>query len=553
MSLSLATVRIAVTQASPILPRAEDGIGISRRQQDSAPAGSPRGAGFRNLGGMRSLATYSQNTESLAPLTFSQLDFFTTVWLSHIVSFATFGMSRVTSGSPNRLGELRHGLRSGVAAIGKLMSDIGRLCQIGRLYALPPEATAHPGTNELRRIVNVVVLLVISIALTGSAWAQAIDRCDDVLKQDLFNRSSSQSEQKQSAQDAQSAAFFSQDWNKAYDEYSKAYDDEKKQGTSGHLDGHYGVIGGAADFAHTYDRKLTGDEFKKDFTEAQKMYQGSSSSSSANESSLIGIYSSSVRDPNTIKAWETCMSTSREAGLFAYGHRDQGGSPFITVLWVPGDMVGFATSINVGFVVPQSGVEIEASEPEKEIGMGSGTSFAIRFKDSNDRKAKTEGFAVLVNGRVKKDGTVVRSFQANAVVPDDIRHAATYGIGHPIACTSVFQENKEYRIVMTAAQTMVESKLVIGGRVSDPSLRQPDAAYSATLVPSERLGLPAMPGHVSMKGEHLVLRFENPKEPPMTGQCNENQEVTGSTRRGTRWVIKPMLNRVRPQTLGTRP
>ena len=310
MSLSLATVRIAVTQASPILPRAEDGIGISRRQQDSAPAGSPRGAGFRNLGGMRSLATYSQNTESLAPLTFSQLDFFTTVWLSHIVSFATFGMSRVTSGSPNRLGELRHGLRSGVAAIGKLMSDIGRLCQIGRLYALPPEATAHPGTNELRRIVNVVVLLVISIALTGSAWAQAIDRCDDVLKQDLFNRSSSQSEQKQSAQDAQSAAFFSQDWNKAYDEYSKAYDDEKKQGTSGHLDGHYGVIGGAADFAHTYDRKLTGDEFKKDFTEAQKMYQGSSSSSSANESSLIGIYSSSVRDPNTIKAWETCMSTS---------------------------------------------------------------------------------------------------------------------------------------------------------------------------------------------------------------------------------------------------
>jgi hypothetical protein len=245
-------------------------------------------------------------------------------------------------------------------------------------------------------------------------------------------------------------------------EYSKAYDDEKKEGTSGHIEGHYGLIGGAADFAHSYDRKLSGDEFNKEFSEKQKVYHGNNSSSSASESSLIGIYSSSVRDANTIKAWETCMSTSREAGLFAYGHRDKGGSPFITVLWIPGDMVGFATSIDVRFVVPQSGIEIEAAGPESTIGMGSGTAFAIRFNDSNDRKAKTEGFAVLVNGQVKKDGSVVRSFQANAGVPDDIAHAATYGTGRPIACTGFFQENKQYSIVLFIPMTQLEdSKLVL--------------------------------------------------------------------------------------------
>src|SRR5262245_22885985 len=133
------------------------------------------------------------------------------------------------------------------------------------------------------------------------AWGQAIDRCNDILQQDLFNKSRSQSEQRQSAQQAQTAEFFSKNTNEAYNDYSKAYEDEKKEGTSAHVDGHYGLIGGAADFAHSYDRRLNGDEFSKEFQKWQQTYRGSSSASSSSELSLIGIYSSSVRDPNTIK------------------------------------------------------------------------------------------------------------------------------------------------------------------------------------------------------------------------------------------------------------
>ena len=410
-----------------------------------------------------------------------------------------------------------------------------------------------------------LLLLSTSIAGTRSAWAQAIDRCNDVLQQDLFNKISSQSEQKQSAQQAQTAAFFSQDSSQAFNEYKKVRDDDKKQGTSGHLDGHYGFIGGAADFAHSYERDLHEDEFKKEFTEKQKMYQGSSSSSSASESSLIGIYSSSVRDANTIKAWETCMSRSSEAGLFAYGHRDKSGSPFITVLWVPGDMVGFATSINVRFVVPQTGVQIEASGLESEIGMGSGTAFALRFNDPNDRRAKTEGFAVLVNGQVKKDNSVVRSFQANAAVPDDISHAVTYGMGQPNACTRLFHENTKYRLVflVPGLQENQKSDLAItiatGGRreaalsadARDAAEDGPptggrhprvqfDAVYDVTFVFPSVPGFnhPPESGYMQLKDERVSFRSARDF---FTGQCNQNQEVTGTLPlSGTRYVLKPL-------------
>src|SRR5262245_36949887 len=104
-----------------------------------------------------------------------------------------------------------------------------------------------------------------SAIATGSARAQTMDRCNDILRQDLFNKTQSQSEKRESAQQAQTAAFFSQEVSAAYSEYSREYDNEKKQGTSAHVDGHYGLAGGAADFAHSYNRKLSEEEFRKEF------------------------------------------------------------------------------------------------------------------------------------------------------------------------------------------------------------------------------------------------------------------------------------------------
>src|SRR5947207_12245405 len=118
--------------------------------------------------------------------------------------------------------------------------------------------------NPLRfhSLTTVIGALCCVAMLISPAWAQnPIDRCNDVLKQDLKDKASGRSEQAQSAQEALTETFFSQDSDDAYKEYSNAYDNGVKEKDSGHIEANGAGFGGAAGFAHSYDHKLTKDEF----------------------------------------------------------------------------------------------------------------------------------------------------------------------------------------------------------------------------------------------------------------------------------------------------
>jgi hypothetical protein len=279
----------------------------------------------------------------------------------------------------------------------------------------------------------IVIVGLFSLAfagLGGSAHAgNELDKCNDVLKGDIQDRINTSS-QTQSVQQAAAYSFFNAATeSQAFDEYkneaSKIDFSKLGEGDQGHLDAHYGLIGGAVDFAHSYDHEMGEDEFRKEYSKHQNEYkqqtEQSNSSSSSSATSLASAYASTVRDKATVEAWKDCMVKNvPQAGITALGFRDESGEPFINIFWVPGDLVGFATSIHVNF--PQANeqaneLDIVGAGPDFELGMGSGQDFPVHFKNSTDPRANRQGFSVLVNAVVKSGNATTRSFTTVAEVP----------------------------------------------------------------------------------------------------------------------------------------
>jgi hypothetical protein len=279
------------------------------------------------------------------------------------------------------------------------------------------------------------------VGITSPAWAQNnLDRCNDILRQDLFNKVNSLSQSAASERAAYTEYVLTLDSSKAYAEYLDAYESSKSQKTSGSGAGGFGwgFIDGDASFSHSFDRKLSETEFSKKFEEAKTERRKHSSSSSGRDASLISVYQSSVRDLTSVRAWEHCMTTRfPEPGLFAYGYRDDSGNPYVVVMWAPGTFAAANPVIGVKFTVAEPGMTIEGAEGTLEIATGSGAAFPVRFSNSNDRKAQLDSFAVLVNGELKSGSRLVHSFRSEAIVPRNIG---------PIPCSLIFTPNKEYDI-----------------------------------------------------------------------------------------------------------
>jgi hypothetical protein len=286
-----------------------------------------------------------------------------------------------------------------------------------------------------------VALVSGCLGLAPSLWAQAsLDRCNDILKQDLFNKVHSSSQSSLSERAAYSEYVFSLDENEAFDEYLHAYESSKKEGNSGKLEGGYGwgFIDGDAEFSHSYDRKLSRSDFSTKFNKSKAAHQKNASSSSAKDASLVSVYMSSVRDAGSVKAWEHCMATRYpDPGLFAYGYRDGGGNPFIVVMWEPGTFAAANPVITVKFSVTEPGTTIEGGAGPVNIASGSGAAFPVRFSDPSDRKAQIDGFAVLVNGELKSGGQLVQSFRSEAVVPRNVG---------PMPCSLIFTPNRPFEV-----------------------------------------------------------------------------------------------------------
>lgn len=277
-------------------------------------------------------------------------------------------------------------------------------------------------------------LCCILMSLTLPVLAQgATDQCNDILKQS-FNTSSKSSQSSTSERAFYREYLFTLKSTEAFKEYEKAWESSKKQGTAGSGEGHYFAIGGAFDFTHTYDRKLTGDEFDKAFNNAKSEYDRNSTSTNEKNASLISLYQSSVRDANSVRAWEECMTKRDRPELVAYGYRDPSGSPYVVVIWAPGVIFGADNpNIRLNFALTDPAMAVVGGEKEVHLGVGSGRAFPIRFNDPNNRKANADGFSVLVNGQVKGGA----NFQTAAVVP---RNLGT------MPCTHVFDTNRAYQL-----------------------------------------------------------------------------------------------------------
>src|SRR5262249_16835784 len=100
----------------------------------------------------------------------------------------------------------------------------------------------------------------------------------------------------------------------------------------------------------------------------------------------------------------------------------------------------FATTlpaINISFVPSDPDMMIQGADGNSQVAAGSGKLFAISFKNPNSRKAKSDGFAVLVNGELRQNKDLVNSFSKEAIIPRALG---------PVPCGSVFTANRQYEI-----------------------------------------------------------------------------------------------------------
>jgi hypothetical protein len=296
------------------------------------------------------------------------------------------------------------------------------------------------GFSQARGPCLAAAVVAFTSLLGGSApvFAQpGIDRCDAILQQDLFNRVSNSTQSSSSERAAYEKQLFKMTETQAYEDYEKKFASSRAQATSGAAEFHYGIIGGELEFSHSYDRKLSSEDFSKTFKAAKERYDEKESSSTARDASLISLYQSSVHDAGTVSAWERCMVAKYpEPGLYAYGYRDASGDPYVVAMWLAGAFATTHPSLRVTFPQQSDAMTVVGATEGLSVAAGSGTAFPIRFGSEQDARAKEASFTVLINGVLVRSGQSLNSFRAEAVIPAYIG---------PVSCRRFFVAGQIYQ------------------------------------------------------------------------------------------------------------
>ena len=246
------------------------------------------------------------------------------------------------------------------------------------------------------------------------AKADGYAECNQILTQDIFNKITKNDSSSATSVAEAAEAFFSQDETQAWDTFSKASSEAKKNGTKIDAEFHYGVIGGELGIEVTSEKQVSESEFKQKFNTAKSKRGGNKSNKVASAQALVNTYASSIRDPGTVTAWKECVTKTKETNLYAFASRDKTGQGYVNVMWVPGALAGTLPSISVDFVTDgdAKGVKVHAT-PKEQIAMGSGRSFAVTCGTKCD-----DGFLVTVNGTLKNAaGVATSSFTTTVEVP----------------------------------------------------------------------------------------------------------------------------------------
>lgn len=258
--------------------------------------------------------------------------------------------------------------------------------------------------------------LVLGCALLAAPAARAdgYSECNQILSQDIFNKVIKKDASSSTSEAEARAAFYQQSETEAFNAFSSAREEARKNGTKIDTEFHYGIIGGELGIDVNSESEVSRKEFGQKFNRAKKAYASSSYSKSSSSQSLVNSYASYVRDPATVNAWKECVTRTRETNLYAFASRDAAGKVFINVMWVPGPLAGTLPSIPVSFVTDgdAEGVAVHAS-PEEVVAAGSGRNFAVSCGEKC-----SNGFQVVVNGTLKNaDGGATSSFTSTVDVP----------------------------------------------------------------------------------------------------------------------------------------
>jgi hypothetical protein len=204
----------------------------------------------------------------------------------------------------------------------------------------------------------------------------------------------------------------------------------------------------------------------------------------------------------------------QEPGLFAYGFRDPGGNPYITVVWAPGTFAAANPTITVRVVPTERDMTIEGAGGPIVVATGSGAAFPVRFEDPDNRKATSDGFTVLVNGELMSGDRLVQSFRAEATVPQNLG---------PTPCDLVLSENGHYELGLkgswdpatpTTTTVWIGDIVILSTELPEPGV----VIYSGTMQDRVAESTSA-PIHFRLTGNTATLVFG-----PSPSVCNEQED-----------------------------
>lgn len=119
------------------------------------------------------------------------------------------------------------------------------------------------------------------------ASADGYSECNQILSQDIFNRVIKKDAGSSTSAAESRAAFYQQSETEAFDAYSKARKEAKKNGTKIDAEFHYGIIGGELGIDVNSEKELSAKEFGQKFNKAKSAYDSSSYSKTSSTGTQI--------------------------------------------------------------------------------------------------------------------------------------------------------------------------------------------------------------------------------------------------------------------------
>jgi hypothetical protein len=230
-------------------------------------------------------------------------------------------------------------------------------------------------------------------SFTSIEESEGFQECKQILEQSLFN------EVKQGnsleARDITDIEFFSQTEEEAWEQYKQWEKNNASGGGNGSIEiPDWIKIGGGGNNNKSFDRGQFNELFRKSKSTFKSRLKTDFYKSATSN------FSSYVRDAESVKAWQHCVTRPRgnSPTLLCYGMRDATNNTYVRVIYNGGIATGSNPRAQIQFPTP--GVQVD--DPNHlNLGSGTGWAFVVKPQNGND------GFDVLVNAKLPDGNTTL--------------------------------------------------------------------------------------------------------------------------------------------------